>query len=100
MHHHAAADWVNCAANLAIVAGYIVVPFTVLRTFPMTRPVLAAGIGFFLLCALTHLSMAFGVDHRHPLMLAVHIVQAGCVWGFVLGLARLIAAARARATPE
>ncbi len=103
MHH----DHVNSVllttyivANLAIVGGYVVVPFTLLgRRMPMTRRVRYAGILFFVTCAITHLSMAL----FWPLwwfLIAVHVLQACAVWYFVLGFSRLIAEAEARRHPR
>jgi hypothetical protein len=90
MHHHADPDhWLNLAANLAIVASYLLVPFTVLRYLPLTRPVRASGTIFFGTCALTHMSMAFGF-HDTLFMLAVHVIQAVAVVVFVLGFHRLL----------
>lgn len=77
-------------ANLVIVAGYVLVPFTLLgRRMPMTRPVRIAGILFFATCALTHLSMAMFWPLWWMLVVS-HIVQACAVWYFVLGFSRLI----------
>lgn len=92
-HHnnvHGALLAVYILSNLAIVGGYVIVPFTLLgRRMPMTRPVRAAGVVFFGTCALTHLSMAL----FWPLwwaLVASHVVQAVAVWFFVLGFSRLI----------
>ncbi len=80
-------------ANLGIVAGYLVVPMTALRLVPMRFRTRIAGVVFFVTCAVTHAFMAFaGENHggRGPvfwLMLVNHLVQAGAVWLFVLGLA-------------
>jgi hypothetical protein len=84
--HHAAGDvWsvVNTLANLMIVAGYLLVPFTVLRYMPLTRRVRVAGSLFFVTCAITHLSMAFGFSDARW-MLVNHVVQAFAVVWFVL----------------
>lgn len=103
MHHHddvgATLLVVFVLANLVIVAGYVIVPFTLLgRKVPMTRPVRIAGILFFATCALTHLSMAL----FWPLwwaLVASHVVQACSVWYFVLGFSRLIRDADAKRRP-
>ncbi len=90
MHRHAdPADWINLVANLAIVIGYVLVPFTVLRYLPLTRTVLVSGSFFFGLCALTHVAMAFGFTHT-LLMVWVHVAQAVAVIAFVLGFHRLL----------
>jgi hypothetical protein len=98
MHDHATFDWaywINWAANLLIVAGYVVVPFTVLRHLPLTRNVHISGSFFFGFCAITHLAMAFGFEHA-GLMLANHIAQAVAVIWFVLAFYRLLRAASAK----
>lgn len=99
MHHHADPtgwlDTVNTIANIGIIAGYVIVPFTVLRRLPLTAFVRVAGIFFFLGCALTHLHMA--AEHAVDLWLAAnHIVQAAAVWCFVVGFARLVTHANRR----
>jgi hypothetical protein len=95
-------------AHLSIVAGYLLVPGTALRLIPMRRWVRAAGIGFFLTCAITHLSMVFAPEHHSAgpartwvfwFMLTNHLVQAVCVWVFVLGLASAIRQAVASHRP-
>lgn len=96
MHHQP--DWptyLNAFANLAIVGGYILIPFTVLRHIPLTPFVRTAGMIFFMTCAATHAAMAFGAEH-HWLLYANHILQAGAVWFFVTGFARLVGAANRR----
>lgn len=75
---------VNLLANLLIVGGYLLVPFTVLRYMPLSMPVRVSGALFFLTCALTHLAMAFGFEHQ-TWMVVNHVVQAGAVVWFVLG---------------
>lgn len=96
---------ISIIANLGIVAGYLIVPFTALRLVPMKILTRLAGMVFFGTCAVTHAYMAFASEH-HPgrnwlswVMLANHIVQAIAVWAFVLGLAaevRLAVAVRRR----
>lgn len=96
MNHHG--DWdqaVNCVANLLIVCGYLLVPFTVLRRLPLTRNVLLAGACFFTTCAITHAAMAAG-QSQHRLMLLNHVAQAVTVIWFVLGFSRLLHAADRR----
>ncbi len=75
---------VNGAANVVIVAGYVMVPFTVLRYLPLTLRVRVAGSLFFVTCALTHLSMAFMFEHARW-MVFNHVLQAIAVVWFVLG---------------
>lgn len=99
MHHHADPtgwlDTVNTAANLGIVTGYVIIPFTVLRRLPLTTFVRVAGLFFFAGCAASHLHMAF--EHDVGGWLAVnHAVQACAVWCFVVGFARLVTAANKR----
>jgi hypothetical protein len=86
----------NVVANLVIVAGYLVVPFTVLRYLPLTRQVRVAGAFFFLTCALTHMSMAFGWQHD-GWMVVNHVAQAVAVVWFVLSFWLLLKAALRRA---
>lgn len=91
MHHDLSQGWatVNTLANLGIVVGYVLVPFTVLRYLPLTRNVLVSGTLFFLTCALTHLSMAFGFSGTEW-MVVNHVVQAVAVVWFVLGFFSLL----------
>jgi len=99
MHEHGLPwPWsvLNTLANLIIVAGYVVVPFTVLRYLPLTTAVRVAGAMFFVTCALTHLSMAFGFAGS-KWMVVNHIIQAGSVVWFVLGFWFLLRAALHRA---
>lgn len=78
-----AAQVVNLVANLVIVLGYVLVPFTVLRYLPLSVQVRVAGLFFFLTCAMTHVSMAFGWQHD-GWMVVNHVVQAAAVVWFVL----------------
>ncbi len=94
MHDHdptagGLALWLNIAANLAIVAGYVIVPFTVLRHLPLTRSVRFSGSIFFATCAFSHVAMAFGFEHSGA-MLVNHVVQAVAVVAFVWGFYRLL----------
>lgn len=85
-------------ANVLITAGYV---FLALGVVPRVDVKLLrtkiGGIGFFLLCGMTHLNMAWMAmmqDDSHTysegstswLMLAIHIPQAICVWLFVTGV--------------
>jgi len=82
-------------SNLVIVGGYVfigvrVVPAATVRL----RRTRIGGIGFFLLCAGTHLHMAWHAftdpDYAaHATtwhVLGIHVVQAAAVWAFVIGL--------------
>lgn len=92
MHEHDLTQgWmlVNTLANIAIVAGYVLVPFTVLRYLPLTKNVLFAGTLFFLTCALTHISMAFDFVGSE-IMVFNHVIQAGAVGWFVIGFFLLL----------
>lgn len=82
----------NTVANILIVAGYVMVPMTVLRYLPLTRNVRIAGTFFFVTCALTHFSMAFGFTHA-GWMVVNHVVQAFSVLWFVLGFYLLLRSA-------
>lgn len=98
MHDHAGFDWmywINWLANLMIVVGYLLVPFTVLRHLPLTRSVRISGSFFFATCAMTHLAMAFGFG-CDLLMVINHVVQAGAVIWFVTGFYLLLRAADGR----
>lgn len=95
-HVHGFAGAVNSAANLLIVAGYLLVPFTVLRYLPLTRSVWIGGAFFFVTCAVTHLAMAFGVEGS-GWMVVNHVVQALAVLWFVLGFWLLLREAVRRA---
>lgn len=84
-------------ANVVIASAYIYLALTVMRRINVrllsTR---IGGIGFFGLCGLTHLEMAynalahsnvsFGMMDTSWYMLAIHVPQAVCVWMFVTGL--------------
>lgn len=85
-------------ANVMITAGYVFLALGVVPrvAIQLTRTKIG-GIGFFLLCGLTHLNMALMavMQNNHDsyanestswLMLAIHIPQAICVWLFVTGI--------------
>jgi hypothetical protein len=101
-HHHGGPAWLailNLAANLGIVGGYLIVPFTILARLPLTTFVRVAGVFFFVCCAATHLYMAF--DMTPPWWMALnHIVQAIAVWCFVIGFAVLVRKASTRRAGE
>lgn len=96
--HEAGALWsaVNLVANVFIVLGYVLVPFTVLRYLPLTNSVRGAGAIFFTTCVLTHLGMAFHFEHE-KWMVINHAVQAVSVVWFVLGFYFLLRDALRRA---
>lgn len=79
----------NVAADLAICAGFVLVPLTWFRCLPMTRPVRVAGLLFFLSGAVMRLAFAFGFEHSRAITV-VHLVQAVAVIWFVLGFWRLL----------
>lgn len=85
----AAAEAVNTFANLAIVLGYLLVPFTWLPYLPLPWNVRIAGATFFTTCAMTHLAMAFGLEHDRW-MVVNHVVQAIAVFWFVFGFWTLL----------
>lgn len=85
----------NLIANLVIVAGYVLVPFTVLRYLPLSWNVQISGTFFFTTCAITHLAMAFRFEH-HWSMVANHVIQAVSVVWFVLGFWHLLREATRR----
>lgn len=80
---------INLVANLVIVTGYLLVPFTVLRYLPLSRSVQVAGSLFFTTCALSHLGMGLGFmmnGEKHLWFMVInHVVQAIAVIWFVLG---------------
>lgn len=96
VEHATAGMWLNTFANVVIVFGYVLVPFTVLKYLPLSRSVRVAGTFFFVTCAFTHFSMAFGFEHA-GWMVVNHLVQAAAVWWFVLGFWELLRAAFLRA---
>lgn len=84
-------------ANVLITCGYIYLAVQVVPRVRVTlRRTKIGGIGFFLLCAGTHLDMAYhalfypGKSIQDmfisPEMLAIHVPQAVAVWLFVTGL--------------
>lgn len=75
--------------NLVIAAGYFGIPVTWLPYMRLNRPMLATGMVFFLTCALTHLAMAFGLEHTWW-MTVVHVIQAVSVVAFVWRLSGLM----------
>ncbi len=83
-------------ANGLIVVGYILVPFFWLPYLPLTKPVLIAGTGFFITCAITHLAMVLGFEHA-TWMVWNHVFQAVAVLFFVIGFSRLLRLAHTRA---
>lgn len=98
MDHGAHADmWsvLNTVANMVIVFGYVLVPFTVLKYLPLTARVRVAGALFFVTCAVTHFAMAFGFEHA-TWMVFNHLVQAGAVLWFVIGFWLLLRTALRR----
>lgn len=95
-HQHGFLGVLNSVANLVIVGGYVLVPFTVLRYLPLTRRVYIAGAIFFVTCAITHLAMAFGVEGS-AWMVFNHVLQALAVLWFVVGFWLLLKEAVRRA---
>jgi hypothetical protein len=96
---HPVASWLFALENLAICAGYVFVAFVVAPLFMRKvgvryRTTRVGGIGFFLLCGLTHGDMAFEAlfaTAHEPMaaqwwMHAIHGPQAVAVWAFVIGL--------------
>ncbi len=85
-------------SNLAITAGYVYLAFAVIPKVKIRlKRTKVGGVGFFLLCGITHLMLALGPVFDNSdvtmaetgaswLMLAVHVPQAICVWLFAGGL--------------
>lgn len=86
---------ISSVANLIIVAGYLLMPFTVMRHLPLTRGVYAAASVFFGTCALTHLALAYHFEHA-TVMTVIHVIQAAAVIWFVLSFSALLRAAVAK----
>ncbi len=80
------------AANVIIFAGYFMVPFVFLRFIRLDRATLLVGAGFFALCGITHVGMAFGHSHIriNVWWTLEHLLQAACTWGFILLFGRLL----------
>lgn len=99
MHHHA--DVVSVmfqAANIAIVAGYLSIPFLVLPYLPLPRWVQLVGAGFFVGCSGSHVWMAV-MGHDSWMWMLWHLVQAVCTWGFILGFRATLRSAQKRRRP-
>jgi hypothetical protein len=93
-------DQLSILNNIGIVAGYMIVPATALRFIPVSNWVRAAGVGFFLTCAITHVYMSSTVDHHNGertwvfwVMMVNHQVQVIALWTFLLGLSSAVRAA-------
>ncbi len=87
MHAHSGViDILFVVANLVIAAGYGSIPFLVLPYIRLSRTALGFGGGFFTLCGLTHVGMAFGASHLPTswLWTVEHVAQAVCTWGFII----------------
>ncbi len=97
MSDHPSLLFLFVIANLIITMGYVYLALTIvpkLRVSLLRTKI--GGVGFFVLCGLTHSDMAFmALFHPHMSMgdmavswhgLAIHIPQALCVWLFVTGL--------------
>lgn len=102
MHQNdlSALDITFAVANLIIAAGYVSVPFLVLRYLPLTRTVLLWGAGFLLGGAGTRLALALLVsgDGAGLFWTLEHVFEAICAWGFVLTFHRMLRAANQRRT--
>ncbi len=83
--------------NITITLGYLYLAIVVLPAIPVSlKRTKIGGVGFFLLCGLTHTDMALSaLLHEHMSIgematswqaLAIHVPQAVCVWMFVTGL--------------
>ncbi len=87
----------NTAANVVIVSGYVLVPALWLPWLPLKKWVLVAGAVFFMTCAITHLGLAFHVDHDRGWMIVNHVIQAIAVMLFVTGFGAQLRAAHQQA---
>ena len=84
MHDHALGlAYVFIAANTAIAAGYVSVPFLVLPYLPITRTVLWFGIGFFFSAALATVWQVTAHPYASPAGVLIHGITALCVWSFL-----------------
>jgi hypothetical protein len=98
VHHHSVASLLFQASNVAIVAGYLSIPFLVLPYLPLPRRIQLVGAGFFIGCAGTHVWMSV-MGHDSWLWALWHLVQAGCTWGFILGFRSTLRSAHLRRRP-
>lgn len=94
---HPIALFLFVLVNITITLGYVFLAATVVPKVPVTLvQTKVGGVGFFLLCGLTHTDMALSALFHPEMtmgematswhMLAIHIPQAICVWLFVTGL--------------
>mgnify|MGYP001561845456 CR=1 FL=1 len=97
MNDHPFAVFLFILANVTITAGYLYVAATVVPRVQMNLlRTKIGGVGFFVLCGITHMVMAVQTLTDSPMTavmmasswwsLAIHIPQAICVWLFVTGL--------------
>lgn len=79
---------VYAVENVIITAGYIWAARYVVPHLPVRPVTFAGGIGFFLLCGLTHLEHAVhALFYRAPVHLHDHLIhapQAVAVWVFLI----------------
>lgn len=93
--------YVFILSNVAIVAGYLFVAVFVAPRFRIrSLATRVGGVGFFLLCGMTHASLAYyalqsdshaghgmgGASDVDVAMFVIHVLQAPAVWVFVVGL--------------
>jgi hypothetical protein len=83
------------ASNVAIVAGYLSVPFLVLPYLPLTRGLRFLGAGFFIGCAGSHLWLA-AMGHDGWPWMVWHVAQAVCTWAFILAFRHTLRTAQQR----
>ena len=89
-HHYGYLDQVHILLSLVIMAGYMTVPFTVLRRIPLPRITQVSGLCFFATCAITHVGLAVGV-HDSPWFVLNDLIQAVSVITFIVTLSKMVA---------
>jgi hypothetical protein len=90
-------------ANVVIALGYLAVPMLFLRYLPLTRRCLTFGAGFCLGSMGTHAGLALALSRFTGeatfsawFWTVEHVVQAVCIWGFIICFHRMLRAASAR----
>jgi hypothetical protein len=100
MIDHPVLFYIFVLSNLAIAAAYLFVAMFVAPRIRLRATVTkVGGVGFFLLCGLTHALLAYyafasvshtahsgGSEGMGLFMFLVHVLQAPAVWAFVVGL--------------
>lgn len=89
-HEHLdALDQIHIGLALWITLAYLAIPFTALRRLPMPRSARAAGMIFFITCAVTHVAVAAGF-HESRGMVLNDLAQAISATVFIWSAARMV----------